>query len=60
MHETMMYTVRNQLVLQTGVPKRDLAFYRYDEPWSMSVGYEGDLRAAGKNGPNICLNSVPY
>lgn len=50
LNDSMMYTARNQLVLQTGTPKRDIAFYRYDEPWSTTVGYEPqDLRASGKD-----------
>jgi hypothetical protein len=49
MNETMAYTARNVFVLRSGVPKRDVAFYRYDEPRSMTPGYESDdLRSAGK------------
>lgn len=48
MNDTMAYTARNQLVLQTGTVKRDIAFYHFDNPWSMQPGYEQeDLRAAG-------------
>jgi len=48
-NETMAYVARNQLCLRTGTAKRDIAFYRYDVPWSMAVGYEPhDLRSAGK------------
>jgi hypothetical protein len=48
MNDTVAYTARNQLVLQTGTVKRDIAFYHFDNPWSMQPGYEQeDLRAAG-------------
>ena len=48
MDDHMAYAARNQLVLQTGMTKRDVAFYHYDEPRSVTEGYNfSDLRAAG-------------
>ncbi|CAI4219795.1 unnamed protein product [Parascedosporium putredinis] len=48
MDDHMAYAARNQLVLQTGTTKRDIAFYHYDEPRSVTEGYNfSDLRAAG-------------
>lgn len=36
------YISRNQFVLQSGVPKVDLAFYAYGVPYKNSDGYESD------------------
>ena len=36
----MNYVSRNQLLLQTGVPKVDLAFYAYRSPWVVQDGYQ--------------------
>lgn len=45
----MTYAARNQLIMQTGTPKKDVAFYLYDEPWSRTDQYKlNDLRSAGK------------
>ncbi|UPK96040.1 hypothetical protein LCI18_006975 [Fusarium solani-melongenae] len=48
MNDTMAYTARNQLALQAGKPRMDIAFYLYKQPWSATVFYEGDdLRTQG-------------
>ncbi|KAH7020387.1 hypothetical protein EDB80DRAFT_821289, partial [Ilyonectria destructans] len=48
MNQTMAYTARNQVVLQAGTVKRDVAFYLFKQPWSAGVFYDGaDLRAEG-------------
>ncbi|CAH0057191.1 unnamed protein product [Clonostachys solani] len=48
MSDIMEYTARNQLVLQTGVAKRDLAFYLFQDPWMTSIKKEaGDIRSRG-------------
>ncbi|KAM6504798.1 hypothetical protein FSOLCH5_015288 [Fusarium solani] len=48
MNHTMAYTARNQVVLQAGAAKRDIAFYLFKQPWSAGVFYDGaDLRAKG-------------
>lgn len=36
-NDTILYTARNQLILQTGVPKLDLVFLYHSERWS---GYD--------------------
>ncbi|EYB29127.1 hypothetical protein FG05_13859 [Fusarium graminearum] len=42
------YTARNQFVLQKGVPKKDLVFYLYKDPYGMEDQYNGtDLRTRG-------------
>jgi hypothetical protein len=47
--DSMRYAARNQLVLQTGSAKKDIAFYFYRDPWNATTIYEGgDLRAKGK------------
>ncbi|KAL0259293.1 hypothetical protein SLS55_005029 [Diplodia seriata] len=38
--ETMHYISRNQYISQTGTPKVDLAFYKYDVPWIDATGYK--------------------
>ena len=49
MNESMMYMGRNSLVLKTGVPKVDIAFVMWEQPWSGSAVYPGsNLTAAGK------------
>ncbi|KAM5353547.1 hypothetical protein ACJ41O_000197 [Fusarium nematophilum] len=48
MNQIMAYTARNQVVLQAGTAKRDVAFYLYKQPWGSGVFYDGaDLRAKG-------------
>ncbi|KAF4478574.1 hypothetical protein FAGAP_12315 [Fusarium agapanthi] len=48
MNDTMAYAARNSLVLQTGTPRVDLAFYFYEQPWRGIDSFKGDdLRAAG-------------
>ncbi len=49
LNDSMLYAARNQLVMRTGITKRDIAFYLYDEPWSRLPQYKSDdLRLAGK------------
>lgn len=46
--ETMSYTARNQLILQSGVAKRDLVFYLYKDPYTITTIHDGtDLRESG-------------
>ncbi|KAH8743984.1 hypothetical protein F5883DRAFT_634313 [Diaporthe sp. PMI_573] len=48
MAETMNYTARNQLMLQSGKAKRDLVFYLYKDPWIINTVRNGtDLRENG-------------
>ncbi|KAH7311213.1 hypothetical protein B0I35DRAFT_481206 [Stachybotrys elegans] len=41
MSDAIDYTARNQLILQTGVATRDLAFYLYKDPWQATDVYNG-------------------
>lgn len=60
MNQTMAYTARNQVVLQAGTVKRDVAFYLFKQPWSAGVFYDGaDLRAEGRQIPAHCLIQDP-
>ncbi|KAI9730419.1 MAG: hypothetical protein M1834_005929 [Cirrosporium novae-zelandiae] len=46
--DIMDFTARNQLVLQTGTARTDLAFYLYEAPWTGTNSYQPDnLRAQG-------------
>jgi len=48
--EQIEYTGRTQLVLQAGVAKRDISFYLYKDPYTLTVERDGaDLRSAGKS-----------
>lgn len=50
LNDSMAYAARNQVVLQRGVAKRDVAFYIYKQPWLAETFYEGgDLRQKGNN-----------
>ncbi|RFU24424.1 hypothetical protein B7463_g11914, partial [Scytalidium lignicola] len=42
LNDTFMYIARNNLVLQTGVPQLDLAFYYYQDPWNSAEIYPGE------------------
>jgi hypothetical protein len=59
MNHTMAYTARNQVVLQAGAAKRDIAFYLFKQPWSAGVFYDGaDLRAKGRQMPFIAPSKI--
>ncbi|KAH6879846.1 hypothetical protein B0T10DRAFT_412921 [Thelonectria olida] len=46
--ESLNYTGRNQFILQSGVAKRELAFYLCKDPWRISTVQDGDyLRQSG-------------
>ncbi|KLU82943.1 hypothetical protein MAPG_02010 [Magnaporthiopsis poae ATCC 64411] len=48
MGDAMNYTARNQLILRSGVAKRDLLFYLYKDPYSTADARNAtDLRAKG-------------
>lgn len=60
MNQTMAYTARNQVVLQAGTAKRDVALYLFKQPWTAGVFYDGaDLRAEGRQIPAHCLIQDP-
>ena len=49
MNDTLLYAARNSEVLKAGVPRLDIAFYVWKQPWSARPVYQGDkLTAAGK------------
>jgi hypothetical protein len=49
LNDTLTYAARNHLVLQTGTPKRDIAFYLYKSPWHATTeDKHADLERAGK------------
>jgi len=48
MAEIMEYTARNQVILRSGVTKKDLVFYLYKDPYTITPGRDGaDLRSSG-------------
>ncbi|KAI0475378.1 hypothetical protein GGR56DRAFT_510973 [Xylariaceae sp. FL0804] len=48
LNDTMLYAARNSLVLRAGVPRIDVAFYYYQDPWLVDEIYVGeDFNAAG-------------
>lgn len=48
LNDTLLYAARNTEVLKTGMPRVDLAFYLWKQPWSAKEVYQGsDLTAAG-------------
>lgn len=48
MGEVLNYTARNQAVHQTGIAKRDLAFYHWNDPWAITTIQDGArLRQSG-------------
>ncbi|KAI9170771.1 hypothetical protein HJFPF1_00242 [Paramyrothecium foliicola] len=48
MAESMNYTARSQLILQSGVAKKDLAFYLFKDPWRIGTVQQGtNLREMG-------------
>ncbi len=48
-NDSLLYAARNTLVLKTGVPRIDLAFYLWKQPWSSSAVYPGlDLNSEGE------------
>lgn len=59
MAEMMNYTARNQFVLQSGVAKKDLAFYMYKDPYVITPERNAtDIRARGKSDPKLVHNEV--
>ncbi|KAL6889939.1 hypothetical protein GGI43DRAFT_387721 [Trichoderma evansii] len=47
-NDTFLYTSRNNWALQVGVPRIDLAFHYWSDPWKATDIYDGyDLNAAG-------------
>jgi len=47
--DTMDYTARCQLILQTGVPRVDLALYLFEDPWTARDVYVAEnLKTYGK------------
>ncbi|GAB1316813.1 hypothetical protein MFIFM68171_07023 [Madurella fahalii] len=47
-NDTLLYAARNCEVLKTGVPRVDLAFYTWKQPWTARPVYpDTDLTAAG-------------
>lgn len=58
LNDTLMYCARNSLVLQTGTPQTDLAFYLYNDPWRPTDNYFGEeLNAAGGCGMFLVYSS---
>ncbi|KAH8883752.1 hypothetical protein GQ53DRAFT_663304 [Thozetella sp. PMI_491] len=48
LNDSFLYTSRNNWALQVGVPRIDLAFYYWSDPWKATDIYDGhDLGAAG-------------
>lgn len=48
--DSIDYTARNQLVLQTGVPRTDVAFYLFKDPWNRGEIYQnGNLKTLGNS-----------
>lgn len=60
MADNLDFVARNQLILQKGSPRVDLAFYLFESPWSPRTQYNStnlqDLgNALAKIGGIICL-----
>jgi len=48
LNDTMLFAARTSEVLKSGVPRADLAFYAWKQPWTARSVYQGaDLNAAG-------------
>ncbi|KAK4186481.1 hypothetical protein QBC35DRAFT_553987 [Podospora australis] len=48
MNDTLLYAARNTEALKTGVPRVDLAFYAWKQPWTTRAVYsKPDLNVAG-------------
>ncbi|ETS77966.1 hypothetical protein PFICI_10028 [Pestalotiopsis fici W106-1] len=47
--DLMLYSARNSMIMRSGVPKVDLAFYYFENPYRFGVGVypEGDMNALG-------------